>query len=121
MVHLILLQEEHFIGRLGKGVDGNGIISKETFYRIYDILYQLKNIADSLDIIKLSACGTSALRDANNRQEFIDFIKQKLSLEIRILFGKEEAELTYLGVLSEYLPNVGSESYAVLDIGGGST
>ena len=44
---LEVVRDEHFIGRLGKGVDEHGIILKETFHRIYDILSQLKNIADS--------------------------------------------------------------------------
>ncbi len=118
---LEVIRDEHFIGRLGKGVDENGIILKETFDRIYRILSQLKEIADSLGIKHISARSTSALRDANNRQEFVDFIKTKLALEIQILSGKEEAELTYLGAISEYLPIMNSEDYAVIDIGGGST
>jgi exopolyphosphatase/guanosine-5'-triphosphate,3'-diphosphate pyrophosphatase len=115
------VRDEHFIGRLGKGVDEHGIILKETFDRILAILSQLKSIADPLSIEHLSVCGTSALRDAENREEFIDFIKEKLALEIKILSGNEEAELTYLGAVSEYLTNTNSKNYAVLDIGGGST
>jgi len=118
---LDVVRDEHFIGRLGKGVDEHGIIRKDTFHRVRDILSQLKDIAGSLDVAVCSACGTSALRDAKNRQEFIDFINAELSLEIRILSGAEEAELTYLGAVSEYLPHVNSGTYAVLDIGGGST
>ena len=118
---LEVVRDEHFIGRLGKGVDEHGIIQKETFHRVYDILFQLKYIADSVGVHYLSACGTSALRDAKNRQEFIDFIKEKIALDIQILTGIEEAELTYLGAVSEYLPVAGSENFAVLDIGGGST
>jgi exopolyphosphatase / guanosine-5'-triphosphate,3'-diphosphate pyrophosphatase len=118
---LEVVKDEHFIGRLGKGVDEHGVIQKETFQRVQDILSQLKDIADSLSINRISACGTSALRDAKNRQEFIDFIKEKLGFDIQILTGKEEAELTYLGAVSDYLPNADSENYAVLDIGGGST
>ncbi|MCX6121370.1 MAG: Ppx/GppA phosphatase family protein [Ignavibacteriales bacterium] len=118
---LHVVRDEHFIGRLGKGVDEHGIIQKETFQRILDILSQLKDIADSLGVKHLLACGTSALRDAENRQEFIDFMKESLALEIRILSGNEEAELTYLGAVSEYLSKADSTRYAVLDIGGGST
>jgi exopolyphosphatase/guanosine-5'-triphosphate,3'-diphosphate pyrophosphatase len=118
---LDVVRDEHFIGRLGKGVDEHGIILKDTFHRVRDILSRLKNIADSLGCTYCSAWGTSALRDAKNRQEFIDFIKEELALEIRILSGTEEAELTYLGAVSEYLPHINSENYAVLDIGGGST
>jgi exopolyphosphatase/guanosine-5'-triphosphate,3'-diphosphate pyrophosphatase len=117
---LVVVRDEHFIGRLGKGVDEYGIIVQETFHRIHGILSQLKNIADSLGIQHISACGTSALRDAKNRQEFIDFMKEKLALEIQILSGTEEAELTYLGAISEYMQS-DSENYTVLDIGGGST
>jgi exopolyphosphatase/guanosine-5'-triphosphate,3'-diphosphate pyrophosphatase len=118
---LHVVRDEHFIGRLGKGVDEHGIIQKETFHRVLDILSQLKSTADSLGVRHLSACGTSALRDAKNRQEFIDFMKEKLALEIRVLSGSEEAELTYLGTVSDYLSKVDSNTYAVLDIGGGST
>jgi exopolyphosphatase/guanosine-5'-triphosphate,3'-diphosphate pyrophosphatase len=118
---LEVVRDEHFIGRLGKGVDEHGNIQTDTFHRIHDILSQLKTIADSLGVTHLTACGTSALRDAENRQEFINFIKQKLAIEIRILSGTEEAELTYLGAVSDYLPYTTPENYAVLDIGGGST
>ena len=118
---LTVVRDEHYIGRLGKGVDEHGLILKNTFHRIHEILSQLKSIADSCSVENISACGTSALRDAENRQEFIDFIKEKLSIEIRILSGDEEAELTYLGAVSEYLPNINPNNYAVLDIGGGST
>ena len=118
---LHIVRDEHFIGRLGRGVDEHGIISTETFQRIHGILSQLKTIADTLGVTHVSACGTSALRDAVNRQEFIDFIKERLDFEIRIVSGTEEAELTYLGAISDYSPDAQPAKYAVLDIGGGST
>ena len=118
---LEVVRDEHFIGRLGKGVDEHGIIQKETFLRIQEILSRLKSIANSCNVDHISACGTSALRDAQNRQEFIDFIREKLALDIHIITGNEEAALTYLGAVSDSPPNGESESLAVLDIGGGST
>jgi exopolyphosphatase / guanosine-5'-triphosphate,3'-diphosphate pyrophosphatase len=118
---LEVVRDEHCIGRLGKGVDEHGIIQKETFYRIQEILSRLKAIADSCNVEHISVCGTSALRDAQNRQEFIDYIKENLSLDIQIITGIEEAALTYLGAVSDSLQNNLGESLAVLDIGGGST
>jgi exopolyphosphatase/guanosine-5'-triphosphate,3'-diphosphate pyrophosphatase len=38
-----------------------------------------------------------------------------------VLSGDEEAKLTYLGVVSDFLPHIPAEEFAVLDIGGGST
>jgi exopolyphosphatase / guanosine-5'-triphosphate,3'-diphosphate pyrophosphatase len=118
---LAVVADEHFIGRLGKGVDEHGIILPETFIRMHDILAQLQTTANSYGVQHLAACGTSALRDANNRREFIDFIQEKLGFQIQILSGLEEAEWTYLGTVSEYLPISRFENIAVLDIGGGST
>jgi len=118
---LKVIRDEHFIGRLGKGVDEHGIILTETFQRIQGILSQLKDIAGALGVTRISACGTSALRDAQNRREFVEFIRNALSIDIRILSGDEEANLTYLGAVSDYFPLDDSARYAVLDIGGGST
>jgi len=118
---LSVVRDVHFIARLGKGVDEHGIIQNETFQRVRGILSQLKSIANSHGVQHIAACGTSALRDASNRQDFIDFIKEQLSIDIKILSGQEEAELTYLGAVSEYLEDTPYGEFAVLDIGGGST
>jgi exopolyphosphatase / guanosine-5'-triphosphate,3'-diphosphate pyrophosphatase len=119
--NLTIIRDEHFIGRLGKGVDRQGIIQNETFGRVHDILLQLKNIADSEKVEKIIAAGTSALRDAKNRPEFLDFIRDRLAISIKVLPGKEEARLTYIGAVSEYLHENKSVDFAVIDIGGGST
>jgi exopolyphosphatase/guanosine-5'-triphosphate,3'-diphosphate pyrophosphatase len=116
-----VVRDEHFSARLGKGVDEHGIIQEETFLRVRGILEELISVANSDGVQHLVACGTSALRDAVNRQEFIDFIREHLSIDIKILSGQEEAESTYLGAVSEYLHNFSSKEFAVLDIGGGST
>ncbi|MCX5997305.1 MAG: hypothetical protein NTV42_06820, partial [Chloroflexi bacterium] len=63
----------------------------------------------------------SALRDASNQKDFIDTVRQELGLEISILGGDEEAELTYQGAISEFLGTESEPALAVLDIGGGST
>ncbi len=77
-----------------------------------------KNI-DALGITQVRAVGTAALRKAKNRQLFIDTVFAATDLQIEVITGEEEAELTTLGVLSviEPLP----EAVIVIDIGGGST
>jgi exopolyphosphatase/guanosine-5'-triphosphate,3'-diphosphate pyrophosphatase len=116
-----VVRDEHFIARLGKGVDEHGIIQKDTFERVRGILIQLKTIAVSNKVQNIFTCGTSALRDAANRHEFIDYIKNEVGFEIQILSGREEAEMTYLGAISGVARQSFGSKYAVLDIGGGST
>lgn len=118
---LSVVRDEHFIARLGKGVDEKGLIQQETFTRVHDILQHLKAITNSEGVEHIIACGTSALRDAINRKEFIEFIKKQLSIEIKVISGNKEAELTYLGAISDNYQGISSKEFAVLDIGGGST
>jgi len=71
------------------------------------------------EITQIRAVGTAALRNANNRQVFIDNVFAATNLQIEVIKGEEEAELTTLGVLSVIKP--APESVIVIDIGGGST
>ena len=118
---LSVVRDEHVIARLGKGVDELRRITPDTFARVRDFLERYKNIAESSRVDKIVAGGTSALRDAANAGEFIEFIRKSLGIEIEVLSGHKEAELTYQGAVSEYLSEEDQQPFAVLDIGGGST
>lgn len=76
-------------------------------------------IISAQGITQVRAVGTAALRNANNRQIFIDNVSAATNLQIEAIKGEEEAELTTLGVLSVIEPV--PESVIVIDIGGGST
>ena len=118
---LTVVRDEHVIARLGKGVDSLRRITPETFARVHSHLERYKNIADSCQVDKIVAGGTSALRDAANANEFTGFIRQSLGIDIEVLSGQKEAELTYQGAVSEFLNEEDPQPFAVLDIGGGST
>jgi exopolyphosphatase/guanosine-5'-triphosphate,3'-diphosphate pyrophosphatase len=119
---LTVVHDEQIIARLGKGVDANRRISAEIFTRVIGFLQKLKATAESNEAVRIIASGTSALRDASNGAEFVRDVKSRIGLEIEILSGQEEAELTYRGAISEFPHTPGANrSYAVLDIGGGST
>lgn len=117
-----VVHDEQVIARLGKGVDANRRITAETFSRVLGFLQKFKTTADTIGASRVVATGTSALRDASNGAEFVRYVRERIGLQIEILSGQEEAELTYRGAVSEFLRGSASRrSYAVLDIGGGST
>ncbi|MBN4071492.1 hypothetical protein JYT72_03160, partial [Crocinitomix catalasitica] len=62
--------------------------------------------------------GTSAIRSAKNRDEFIKSVEDEIGLTIQVISGDKEAELIYGGVSSGY---TFEESGMIMDIGGGST
>jgi exopolyphosphatase/guanosine-5'-triphosphate,3'-diphosphate pyrophosphatase len=114
-----ILHDEQVIARLGKGVDAERIISQETFVRAGGFLRRYKETCDSFGVEKICAVGTSALRDAKNRDEFTAYIRERTGIAIEILSGDDEALWTYRGGISEFGGR--SERYSVVDIGGGST
>ncbi len=63
--------------------------------------------------------ATSAVRDASNRDEFLERVKREAGFEVEVISGEEEARRTLLGIRSG-LP-AGVTEILALDIGGGST
>jgi exopolyphosphatase/guanosine-5'-triphosphate,3'-diphosphate pyrophosphatase len=59
------------------------------------------------------------VRDAENRDEFLDRVKREAGFEVELISGEEEARRTMLGIRSG-LP-IGVTDVLALDIGGGST
>lgn len=116
---ITVLGDEHGIARLGKGVDASRTILPAAIERLEGFLVRYRDIALGLGSERIVAFGTSALRDASNRQEVIAAMAHRTGITIEIISGEEEARLTYRGALFQ-LP-VQSDSIAVLDIGGGST
>ena len=114
-----VLHDEQVIARLGKGVDHNRIINQETFKRAADFLRSYGDTSARFGAERIFAVGTSALRDASNKQEFCDFIRRTAGISIEILSGEEEAEWTCRGAVVGI--DTGDGSFTVLDIGGGST
>jgi exopolyphosphatase/guanosine-5'-triphosphate,3'-diphosphate pyrophosphatase len=69
-------------------------------------------------VSKLRVTGTSAVRDARNRDEFFDGVKALTGVNAELLSGEQEAQATFLGTLAD-LDEQGP--VLVVDIGGGST
>ncbi|MCI0697207.1 Ppx/GppA family phosphatase [candidate division KSB1 bacterium] len=111
--------EKETIVRLGKGVDAAGNLNVEAMQRGLACLQEYAALAKQHGAGKVFAVGTSALRDAANRSEFLEAAFEKIGLRIEIISGEKEAQLTFAGALSNK-PDLPSP-IAVLDIGGGST
>ncbi|HHE31633.1 MAG TPA: Ppx/GppA family phosphatase [Chlorobaculum parvum] len=64
------------------------------------------------------AFATSAIREAENRQEFIDMVRRETGLRVKIISGKEEAQFIYYGVRNAVMFR--DKPDLLFDIGGGS-
>jgi exopolyphosphatase/guanosine-5'-triphosphate,3'-diphosphate pyrophosphatase len=116
---LIEVRSERRILRLGEGVDQTKRLSNAAMDRVLQCLREWRKIIDVSHVDAAAAVATSAVRDAANRDEFLDRVKREAGFEVELISGKEEARRTMLGIRSG-LP-VGVTDVLALDIGGGST
>jgi exopolyphosphatase/guanosine-5'-triphosphate,3'-diphosphate pyrophosphatase len=107
------------VTRLGAGVDSNGGLSPEAIERTCAVLSDYRDLIDRHGCEANLAVLTSAVRDASNGASFTERVRRDYSLDARTLSGDEEAQLTFLGAMSDREPS--PEPTVVVDIGGGST
>lgn len=112
------IRSERKILRLGEGVDHTKRLKPDAMLRVIETIQDWKAIIESHGVERYTAVATSAVREAGNREEFLDRVRRKTGVEIEVIDGEEEARRTFLGIRSG-LPDV--RSILGLDIGGGST
>lgn len=112
-------QKHLIVTRMGQGLSANGVISKEAIERNLNALKVFKDKANQYGAQAIIAIATSAVRDAGNREEFLNAAKQYTGIDVKVITGETEADLGITGVVSDYKAE--AENILVIDIGGGST
>ncbi|MFT5334210.1 MAG: exopolyphosphatase/guanosine-5'-triphosphate,3'-diphosphate pyrophosphatase [Halioglobus sp.] len=126
--HLIIARVEHGEMRtietlaekvqLGAGlIDGQ--LAEDAIKRGLDCLSRFSQMMESMDIQRVRAVGTHALRIAKNRRHLTVPGSKILGVPVDVIYGREEARLVYLGVAHSLADD--AQSRLVVDIGGGST
>ncbi|HEX3984304.1 MAG TPA: Ppx/GppA phosphatase family protein [Acidisoma sp.] len=104
---------------LGEGLAETGQLAEPAMDRAMDALRSCASRLSRYRLSGLTAVATEACRRAANGADFLARVRQQTGLDIRIISGREEAELT-LESCSPLLRGAGSRAL-VFDIGGGST
>jgi exopolyphosphatase / guanosine-5'-triphosphate,3'-diphosphate pyrophosphatase len=113
----VLAQEKEVV-RLGHGSSDMRELDTEAIDRGIAALRRFRQVADIWDA-DITAVATSAVREADNHDEFMRRARDEAGIEVEIIAGVEEARLIHVGVLHA-LP-VYEQRLLVIDIGGGST
>jgi exopolyphosphatase/guanosine-5'-triphosphate,3'-diphosphate pyrophosphatase len=113
------IRSERRILRLGEGVDQTKQLSVTAMDRVLQCLKEWRELIDIAQVDAVAVVATSAVRDAENRDEFLGRVKHETGFEVELISGEEEARRTMLGIRSG-LP-IGVTDVLALDIGGGST
>jgi exopolyphosphatase/guanosine-5'-triphosphate,3'-diphosphate pyrophosphatase len=107
------------ITRLGQGVDHSRRLQAPAIRRTLAVLEEYGLAIAEAGATRIRAVATSAIRDAENADSFLEPAAAAVGVSLSVLPGLEEGRLSYRGATSE-LP-LTSARYLVVDIGGGST
>ncbi len=113
------IQSENRITRLGAGFAQNNTLSGPAIERALATLIAMRALLEKEKIDRFVVTGTSAVRKAKNRKDFLESVKQKTGFEITVISGEEEARCTLLGISLLFQDR--NKTTVVIDIGGGST
>jgi exopolyphosphatase/guanosine-5'-triphosphate,3'-diphosphate pyrophosphatase len=104
--------------KLGEGRINDNIIIPEAFERGLTALEGFKKEIDKHSVQVVKAIATSAIRSADNGQDFVDAARNRAGINITVIDGDQEAAYIYEGVNAT---GVIDRTSLIMDIGGGST
>lgn len=101
-----------------KSYISKGVLSEKGVNRLIETLRRFKLIVGNFgDIDEICPFATATIREAVNRGEILQRVKDELDLDIEIISGEEEAQLAFVGASS----SVEVTNGVLTDIGGGSS
>lgn len=104
----------NFVGLAEDGIEN---LSQRAMAKGLEALTEFKSILEDYDVSRIKVTGTAALRSANNKDVFINTVKETLDFDIEVINGDREAELIFKGVSLLHSMN---DNHIIMDIGGGS-
>lgn len=111
---------------LGRDVFVTGFISRESMRQAIKILGGFCELLRGWQLSPgdVRVIATTAIREAKNRDTFVDRVNVRTGLEINIVEGVEENQLTYLAVqhaVNNMRGQFARSSSLIIEVGGGTT
>jgi exopolyphosphatase/guanosine-5'-triphosphate,3'-diphosphate pyrophosphatase len=113
-----ILDDEKQTTRLARGLAETGRLGKESMRQSLEALQRMRTIALGFGAERLEVIGTSALREADNRGEFLKLVHDELGISIEVISGTEEAQLSYTSIARHF--DLKATNAVAVDLGGGS-
>lgn len=101
--------------RLGEGINASNIIGREPMRRTAEQICEFVKKAKDAGAEKIYVYATAVVREARNRDDFVDAVFNACGERINVIPGELEGKIAYLGAAE------GRQNAGVIDIGGGST
>ena len=108
---------------LGKDVFTSGRMGHPLMREAIQILKNYKDIADNYGVKQLHAIATSAVREANNRDNFVDQVFVRTGIDVEVIDGAEENRLELIAVehACQDKYDFAKKNSLIIEVGSGST
>lgn len=128
-VHLLVVDAHHGAApipatsrkielRLAEHLRDDGTIDESGVDALVDFMRESLVLSEDLGVTEVLAFATSAIREAPNGDDVIEKVRSRSGVELEVLTGEEEAQLTFLAARRWF--GWSSGRLLVIDIGGGS-
>ena len=88
------LQSDRRILRLGEGVDRDKRLNDAAMDRVIACLKEWRSVIDRHRVSACAVVATSAVRDASNRQAFLDRVTYETGFDVEIITGADVPAIT---------------------------
>ena len=105
--------------RLGRGFYETHRLQPDTIAATARAVAEFAAMARQENVTSIRVIGTSAARDAVNRDELLSAVRATCGLVVEIISGEQEADWVFRGVTTD--PQFAACRLLILDVGGGST
>jgi len=117
--HFREVASQRVICRLGEGIHTDRRLQPHRIDLAVDALKEFRDQCAPFGDLPVQVVATSAVREAENRDEFVERVQRDVGWTVHVIPWEEEARLTLEGVFWK-LPET-SQTLLTFDIGGGST
>jgi exopolyphosphatase/guanosine-5'-triphosphate,3'-diphosphate pyrophosphatase len=100
--------------------DGAGDLTEGAVARTSEALKKFAGAAKEYSVDDLFAVSTGVARRALNKKYFLDSVKDRSGIDVKIISGEREALLTRRGVI-QGTGDIESDSHVIFDLGGATT
>jgi exopolyphosphatase/pppGpp-phosphohydrolase len=115
---VVPLHDQTALVRLAMDLQPDGRLLPDKIDWAADMISEFHAVATQLGADPILLVATSAVREAPNGGDLVTLVRERTSLDLRIISGEEEAQLTFAGATLHRDPR---GRVGVIDSGGGST
>jgi exopolyphosphatase/guanosine-5'-triphosphate,3'-diphosphate pyrophosphatase len=107
---------------LGKDTFTHNRLTSATVEATLKTLESFRRIMDTYGVVRYRAVATSAVREAQNADTFLDRVRLRTGFDVEVIDGSEENRLTYMAVRERMRDHAAlvSGDTLVVEVGGGS-